>query len=88
MKIGKIGIHTDFVHKRENSVLWKHCRKKHNSEVEGRRFRMDVLGTYKEDAMLRQIAETVRIQQAPSGTLMNDKSEWNYVRLPNLVQED
>ena len=49
---------------------------------------MDVLGTYKEDAMLRQIAEAVRIQQAPSGTLMNDKSEWNYVRLPNLVQED
>ena len=49
---------------------------------------MDVLEVYKEDAMLRQVAEAVRIQQAPPGTLMNDKTEWNYVRLPNLVQED
>ena len=78
----------DFAHRRENSVLWKHCKKKHNSQVEGRRFRMGVLGVYKEDAMLKQVAEAVRIQQAPPGTLMNDKTEWNYVRLPNLVQED
>ena len=55
----------DFALRRESSVLWKHCKKKHNSEVEGRRFRMDVLRIYKEDAMFRQIAEAVRIQQAP-----------------------
>ena len=77
----------DFDKRREKSVLWKHCRNKHNGQVEGRRFRMDVLGVYKEDAMLRQVAEAVRIQQSPTGTLMNDKTEWNYVRLPNLVQE-
>ena len=49
---------------------------------------MDVLGVYKEDAMLRQIAEAVRIQESPTGTIMNDKTEWNYIRLPNLVQEE
>ena len=78
----------DFEKKREKSVLWKHCRDKHNGQVEGRKFRMDVLGVYKEDAMLRQIAEAVRIQESPTGTLMNDKTEWNYIRLPNLVQEE
>ena len=78
----------DFEKKRDKSVLWKHCRDKHNGQVEGRKFRMDVLGVYKEDAMLRQIAEAVRIQESPTGTIMNDKTEWNYVRLPNLVQEE
>ena len=37
----------DFDKRSEKSVLWKHCRNKHNGQVEGRRFRMDLLGCIK-----------------------------------------
>ena len=38
-------------------------------------FRMDVVGVYSEDAMLWQIAEAVRINNAPESQLMNNKEE-------------
>ena len=77
----------DLNHKREKSVFWKHCRKYHQSETRGRRFRMDVTGIYTNDAMLRQVGEATRIQRTSEQHLMNDKSEWNYVRLPRATLE-
>ena len=78
----------DFNNKRERSVLWKHCREFHQGEVLGRKFRMDVIGVYTNDAMLRQVGEATRIQRTPEQHLMNDKTEWNYVRLPRVTVEE
>ena len=77
----------DLYHKREKSVLWKHCRIHHQDESEGRRFRMDVVGVYTNDAMSRQIGEATRIQGASRRCLMNDKTEWNFISIPRMVLE-
>ena len=77
----------DLRHKREKSVLWKHCQKFHQSEDQGRRFRMDITGTYRNDAMLRQVGEAVKIQRTPAQHLMNDKTEWNYFMVPRVTVE-
>ena len=37
--------------KEEGSALWKHCKEKHNNEVQ--RFKMNVTGVYSNDAMLK-----------------------------------
>ena len=49
--------------KKERSVLWKHCKEKHNSEMQ--KFEMNVTGSYSNDAMLRQISEGVWIDKVP-----------------------
>ena len=59
------------------------CKEKHNSEMQ--KFEMNVTDSYSNDAMLRQIAEGVRIDQVPEGLLMNSKNEWNYFRVPCAV---
>ena len=75
--------------KRESSVLWKHCRSQHDGVLENCHFRMDVTGVYRNDTMLRQIGEGVRIQRTPPQQLMNDRSEWNFIRLPRVgIEQD
>ena len=37
--------------KEERSALWKHCKEKHNNEMQ--KFEMSVTGSYSNDAMLR-----------------------------------
>ena len=69
--------------KEEQSVLWKHCKEKHDSEME--KFEMNVTGSYSNDAMLRQISEGIRIDEVPEGSLMNTKHEWNYFRVPRAM---
>ena len=64
--------------KEERSALWKHCKEKHNSEMQN--FEMNVSDSHSNDAMLRQISEGVRIDQVPEGSLVNSKNEWNYLR--------
>ena len=44
--------------KEERSALWKHCKEKHNSEMQ----KFEITGSYSNDVMLRQISEGVRIQ--------------------------
>ena len=46
---------------------------------------MSVTGTYKNDAMLRQIAEAVQINNTDTGALMNDRAEWNMTRVPRVI---
>ena len=72
------------IKKRDGSVLWKHCRNHHNGVIENCHFRMDVVGVYGDDAMLRQVGEGVRIQRSPPQQLMNDRSEWGYIHLPRV----
>ena len=42
-------------------------------------------GVYGNDAMLRQVAESVRINRVAKGSLINTKKEWNYVKLPRKL---
>ena len=69
--------------KEKRLALWKHCKRKHSSEMQ--KFEMTVTGSYSNNAMLRQISESVRIDQVPEGSLMNSKNEWNYFRVPSAV---
>ena len=47
---------------------------------------MSVTGVYSNDAMLKQIAEGVRIDKEPEGSLINSKeNEWNYFRVPRAI---
>ena len=66
-----------------NSPLWRHCLEEHNGELQS--FQMSVTGTYKNDAMLRQISEAVQIENTATGTLMNDRAEWNMTRVPRVT---
>ena len=51
----------------ENSPLWRHCVEQHRGEPQ--RFQMSVTRSFRNDAMLRQIAEAVQIMVTPG--------EWN-----------
>ena len=64
----------------DNSPLWRHCVDQHGGEMQD--FRMSITGSYRNDAMLRQIAEAVQIENAEAGTLMNDRAEWNMTPVP------
>ena len=46
---------------------------------------MNVTGVFRDDAMLRQITESVLIKKVEEGKVINSKSEWNYVRIPRAV---
>jgi hypothetical protein len=72
--------------KNERSVLWRHCEEKHDNEIQ--EFKMNVTGMYNNDAMARQIAESVRISKVPEAKLMNTREEWNFFQLPRAVVED
>ena len=67
----------------DNSPLWRHCLAEHGGEMQT--FRMSITGSYKNDAMLRQIAEAVQINNTDTNVLMNDRAEWNMTRVPRTV---
>ena len=46
---------------------------------------MSMTGVYGNDAMLRQVADSVRINRVAKGSLINTKKDWNYVKLPRVV---
>ena len=67
----------------ESSVMWRHCCDRHErNEVN---FVMNVTGVFRDDAMLRQITESVLINTVEEGKLIKSKSGWNYVRIPRAV---
>ena len=49
---------------------------------------MSVTGLYRNDFMLSQIAERVSQDNAPEGTLINTKKEWNHIQLPRVIIDD
>ena len=64
----------------DSSILWKHCVSKHESKrVE---FKMNVKKSFEKDTMMRQIDEGVTIYNTPNERLMNSRSEWNIVSIP------
>ena len=48
-------------------------------------FQMNVTGIYRDDAMLRQISEAVRIRNTNPEDLLNNKSEWNIQIIPQVI---
>ena len=73
---------SDLRGKNMNSPLWRHCRDIHNGQVQ--HFTMCVTGTFKNDAMLRQITEAVQINNTDTEQLMNTRAEWNMTRVPRV----
>ena len=68
----------DLNKKDENSDMWRHCEEKHGGEIMN--FRMDVIDTFKEDPMLRQVTESVRISRTDKNILINRKEEYRPTR--------
>lgn len=66
--------------KSEKSGLWKHCLTKHAGVIQT--FNMKVTGTFRNDAMMRQITEAVQIENTPTDSLINTRAEWNMTRVP------
>ena len=63
--------------------MWKHCKEKHGSQMQ--KFKMSVTGSYSNDAMLRKISESVLLDKAPEGSLINSNNEWNYFSIPRAI---
>jgi hypothetical protein len=70
-------------HNVDNSPLWRHCLAEHIGVVQP--FEMSITGSYRNDAMLRQITEAVQINNTDRHELMNDRTEWNMTPVPRTV---
>ena len=46
---------------------------------------MNITGTFRNDAMLRQITEAVQIDDVTPRELMNTRAEWNMTRVPRAL---
>ncbi len=57
----------------ESSVIWRNCSEKPDGKIQD--FKINVIGCYKSDAMLRQIFEAVWIDGTTRENLINNKSE-------------
>ena len=66
-----------------NSPLWRHFVEQHGGVEQT--FLMSVTGTFRNDAMLRQITEAVQINNMRVGERMNDRAEWNMTPVPRTV---
>ena len=67
----------------DQSPLWRHCVDEHGGEMQ--EFGMRVTGSYRNDTMIRQITEAVKIDRTDTNILMNDRAEWNMTSLPRTV---
>jgi len=71
----------DLIKKRDKS-LWKHCQNEHNGQKCN--FGMKIVSQYRNDATKRQIAEAIWIRNTNPATTMNERSEWNDIRIPRI----
>ena len=69
----------------DGSVMWKHSKEKHDSHIPN--FCMSFTGQFRNDAMLRQISEAVRINREDKSNVMSTKNEWNYVTVLQVTIE-
>ena len=74
---------SDYQHKREGSIMWKHCTKKHGGEEQ--QFEMKIVDYVREDPTMRQILEAVRINEVPVPQRINDKHEWIIGKIPSVI---
>ena len=74
--------HMEDYDKKRDKALWKHCLNEHNGEK--RIFEMKILTQCRNDATKRQIIEAIWIRNTDPKTTMNERSEWNSVRIPRI----
>ena len=74
---------TDYQHKRDFSVMWRHCVKKHEGQEQ--QFEMKVIDYVRDDPTMRQILEATRINELPEAHRMNDRDEWIVGRIPTVT---
>ena len=66
----------------ERERLWKYCHIKHDGEKQD--FQMSIINTCRNDPTKRQILESIYIRNTVSGVTMNERSEWNSLRIPRI----
>ena len=68
--------------KAEDSVLYKHSVECHGGE----KFQvgMKILASCYGKPTTRLITEAIQIEEMPDKNSMNEKTEWNYVKLPRV----
>jgi hypothetical protein len=77
---------SNYQYKRTNSVMWKHCQKKHNGQEQ--EFSMKVVDYVRGDPTKRQILEATRINQVLEEKRINDKKEWIVGKIPTVAVTD
>ena len=73
----------DLKKKRVSCRTYQHAIDKHDGNIPV--FQMNVTGIYRDDTMLRQISEAVRIRNTNPENLLNNKSEWNIQNIPQVI---
>ena len=71
----------DYRMTKESSVLYRHCREKHDGNRQ--KFKCDVTDIFGNDATLRQITEATDIRRERAR--MNNQLEWGNFNLPKLA---
>ena len=61
-----------------NLPLWRHCVEEHGGELQT--FQTAITGSFRNDS-----TDTVQIENTPTGSLMNDRAEWNMTRVPRVT---
>ena len=72
----------DYRAKREKSTMWKHVKQAHNNVEQS--FEMETVDKCRNYPTKRQILESIRINNMNPETIMNDRSEWNGIRIPRI----
>ena len=72
----------EYENKRKQSPLWKHCQKVHNNEEQT--FQMCIKDRCRNDPTKRQILEAIRIRETDPQMSMNERTEWNVIKLPHI----
>lgn len=68
----------DMESRSDKSVLWRHARDSHQGTVPV--YRCDVTEHFRNDALLRQVSEAVKINKEQH--IINTKNEWNFINIP------
>ena len=63
-----------------------HCQERHDDERQ--EFTKRVTGQYRNDAMLTQIAESVRINNSHPDSRIKNKTGWNLVQFPTICVDN
>ena len=72
----------DFENKAETSVLWKHYRENHAGKEA--KYQINIIDKCRNNPLDRQLYEAVRIRRTETLTSLNNKAEWNAIKLPKL----
>ena len=64
----------DLEEKNKDTDFWRHCQYKHGGQI--KKLKMNIIETFKGDALLRQVSEAVRIERTDQERLINRRKEY------------